>query len=256
MLTTFHGRPLPEPLVDFSSPEGRLLLGEAIAGGTAESYFPLAAHLHTQAEPAWCGLGTLVTVLNALKIDPGRVWKGPWRFFGEELLICCKSLELATAEGLSLTEVGCMAACNAAEVDISVASERSLEAFREDLLASVRAPAGPFLVANYGRAALGQTGDGHFSPLAAWHPATDRVLVLDVARFKYPPHWVPTPLLFDAMCTPDSTSGASRGWLRIGRRTGAVDGLPPGAEELLERLERIGGGCIAPSQPPDTSLDR
>ena len=49
------------------------------------------ANLHTQTEPAWCGFGTLVTVLNALEIDPGRVWKGPWRFFGEELLICCKA---------------------------------------------------------------------------------------------------------------------------------------------------------------------
>ena len=37
--------------------------------------------------------------------------------------------------------------------------------------------------------ALLQTGDGHFSPVAGYHAGTDSVLVLDVARFKYPPYW-------------------------------------------------------------------
>ena len=38
---------------------------------------------------------------------------------------------------------------------------------------------------------LGQTGDGHFSPIGGYDAASDQVLLLDVARFKYPPHWVP-----------------------------------------------------------------
>ena len=33
-----------------------------------------------QDEPAFCGLGTLVTALNALAVDPGRIWKGVRRF--------------------------------------------------------------------------------------------------------------------------------------------------------------------------------
>ncbi|MCK6516732.1 phytochelatin synthase family protein, partial [Myxococcota bacterium] len=57
--TSLYRRPLPAELIDFSSPQGRRLLAEAIALGTAESFFPLVAQLHTQAEPAWCGLGTL-----------------------------------------------------------------------------------------------------------------------------------------------------------------------------------------------------
>jgi len=32
--------------------------------------------------------------LNALSIDPGRVWKGPWRWFSEEMLDCCTPLEV------------------------------------------------------------------------------------------------------------------------------------------------------------------
>jgi len=46
------------------------------------------------------------------------------------------------------------------------------------------------LIASYDRASLGQTGNGHFSPIGGYHMERDLVLVLDVARFKYPPHWV------------------------------------------------------------------
>lgn len=242
---SFHRRPLPADLIAFGSPEGRALLADAIAQGTAEAFFPLVAHLHTQSEPAWCGLGTLVTVLNALQIDPGRTWKGSWRWFGEEMLTCCKSLDLATAEGLTLLEVGCLARCNGADVLVFPAEPDTLDAFRQTLLASVRAPEGPFVVANYARGVLGQTGSGHFSPLAAWHAATDRVLVLDVARFKYPPHWVPTEQLWRAMSEPDPASSGPRGWLVLDRAQ-----QPPlpadDAVALADRLAQLGAPSCCP----------
>jgi len=216
-MTSFHRRSLPDDLIAFASPRGRAMLIESLAAGDGAAFYPLVAHLHTQAEPAWCGFGTLVTVLNALEIDPGRVWKGAWRFFGEELLNCCKSMELAAAEGLSLTEVACLAQCNGASTQLQHAEEDGLAAFTETLLCSLRAPAGPFVVANYDRAALGQTGAGHFSPLAAWHAASQQVLVLDVARFKYPPHWVPLARLWQAMQVPDPSTTKARGYLVIDR---------------------------------------
>jgi glutathione gamma-glutamylcysteinyltransferase len=231
---SYHRRPLPEPHVDFSSPEGRQLLREALADGTAEAFFPLIAHLHTQAEPAWCGLGTLVTVLNALQIDPGRTWKGPWRWFGEELLDCCKKLDAVGAEGLSLHEVACLARCNGASVREVHGDEG---AFRADLLTTVRSPAGPFFVANYDRQALGQTGAGHFSPVAAWHAASDRALVLDVARFKYPPHWVDAATLWAATQVQDPATGAARGWLVMERGDRADY---EGVQALLDRLGALG----------------
>jgi glutathione gamma-glutamylcysteinyltransferase len=243
---SFHRRPLPDDLVAFASPQGRVLLREALMAGDAEAFFPLVAHLHTQAEPAWCGIGTLVTVLNALEIDPGRVWKGPWRFFGEELLICCKSLELAAAEGLTLAEVACLAQCNGAQVQMVRAEPDGLAAFRAALLASLRAPAGPFVVVNYDRAALGQTGSGHFSPLAAWHQASDQVLILDVARFKYPPHWVPLSRLWTAMQGLDGATAQPRGYLLM-ERAGETMVRPAGLEQLLNRLHAVGAGqCLTP----------
>jgi glutathione gamma-glutamylcysteinyltransferase len=214
---TFHRKALPEDLVAFDSAEGRQLLVEAMTAGTAASFFPLVAQLHTQADPAWCGLGSLVTTLNALGIDPQRTWKGPWRHFSEELLICCKALEDAANEGLTLVEVGCLAHCNGAEVRVVVAEPHTLPTFRADLQQSARGTAGPFLVVNYARPALGQTGSGHFSPLGAWHEGRDLALILDVARFKYPPHWVPTERLWQAMREVDPDTGHERGWLVLAR---------------------------------------
>ncbi|MCK6523194.1 phytochelatin synthase family protein [Myxococcota bacterium] len=233
---SLYRRPLPADLIDFSSPEGRRLLAESIRAGTAEAFFPLVAQLHTQAEPAWCGLGTLVTVLNALEIDPGRAWRGPWRWFGEELLDCCKSMELVRAEGLTLDEVACLARCNGADVDVHRANPNDLVSFRAALEASCRAPKGPFLVAGYGRGALGQTGDGHYSPLAAWHPGEDRVLILDVARFKYPPHWAPVEALWRAMGTIDKATSSPRGWLQLRRAEAMPQALDAEAEALAAKL--------------------
>ena len=93
MTTSFYRRPLPEGLVPFASDEGRAVFREALEAGTMEGFFALAEQFHTQAEPAFCGLGTLVIVLNALAIDPGRRWRGAWRWFAEELLDCCVPLE-------------------------------------------------------------------------------------------------------------------------------------------------------------------
>lgn len=56
-----------------------------------------------------------------------------------------------------------------------------------------------------------QTGTGHFSPVGGYHAESDMVLILDVARFKYPPHWVPLPLLWEAMNTTDEKTGQQRG---------------------------------------------
>ena len=67
------------------------------------------------------------------------------------------------------------------------------------------------LVLNYSRKTLGQTGDGHFSPIGGYHEREDMVLILDVARFKYPPYWIPLPMAFEAMQGLDSTTEQPRG---------------------------------------------
>jgi hypothetical protein len=214
---TFYRRPLPEGLTPFASAGGRLLFQEALAEGGMQGWFALAEQFHTQSDPAFCGLGSLVMALNALEIDPGRIWKGAWRWYSEELLDCCLPLAEVQSKGVTLEELACLARCNGAHALPQYADTADVNALREAIVQAATSPRGPILIASYARRVLGQTGDGHFSPVAGYHRGRDLVLVLDVARFKYPPHWIPLPLLHEAMQPVDPTSGRSRGWIMLER---------------------------------------
>jgi glutathione gamma-glutamylcysteinyltransferase len=213
---TLYRRPLPTDTVAFSSPEGRLLFSEALASGGLDGYFPLAEQFHTQSDPSFCGLGSLVVALNALGIDPGRLWKGPWRWFAEDLLDCCVPLPEVQKRGLDIDELSCLARCNGAEVQVTRADEQNLGAWRDAIATASHGQA--VVIAAYDRSAMAQTGSGHYSPIGGYHAARDLTLVLDVARFKYPPHWVSAEQLWRAMHPIDPATGRSRGWIVLRRR--------------------------------------
>lgn len=250
---SFYRRPLPDALVPFSSPDGRALFREALALGGMEGYFPLAEHFHTQSEPAFCALGSLVVVLNALSIDPSRPWKGPWRWYAEDLLDCCDPLDQVRVRGLTLPRFTCLARCNGVTADLKYAAEHDVEAFRSDVAAA--GAGGPAVIVSFGRAALGQTGDGHYSPVGGFHPEKDLVLVLDVARFKYPPFWVPLATLHAAMLPHDPDTGRSRGWVVVAR-DGTRDGQAyriacenPGWRAAVDRLRETLPAAIERARP-------
>jgi len=224
-----------------------------------EAFFPLIEQFHTQADPAFCGLGSLVMVLNALGVDPGRVWRGPWRWFSEELLDCCTPLSAVRIAGVTLDEVACLARCNGAEVQLGSPVQTALAEFRAAVDASTRA-ASPLMIASYSRSALGQTGAGHFSPIGGYHAGSDSVLVLDVARFKYPPHWVQLPVLFEAMRDIDPVTGRTRGWVTLKKRAVAsavsrflvcTEGIA--TRVIIQRLLALSAEAL--SERPPASLD-
>lgn len=220
MHQSLYRRPLPANAIAFASPEGRQVFAEALAAGGLEGYFALAEQFHTQSDPAFCGLGSLVVALNALGIDPGRLWKGPWRWFAEDLLDCCVPLAEVKERGLDLDELACLARCNGAEVELQRANANDLEAWRAAIAHAAEQEA--VIIASYDRAAMGQTGSGHFSPIGGHHAARDLVLVLDVARFKYPPHWVSAEQLWQAMQSIDPVTGKARGWISLRRRSHGI----------------------------------
>ncbi len=186
----FYRRQLPDTCISFSSEEGQKIFKEALQTGHMNCYFRLAAQFRTQDEPAFCGLSSLVMVLNSLEVDPGKVWKGVWRWYHENMLDCCEPLDDVKKHGINFDQFVCLAYCNYLTVDATRGTkELTYNSFRH-MLKEYTKREDVFSVLSYSRSVLGQTGDGHFSPIGGYHPDRDLVLILDVARFKYPPHWV------------------------------------------------------------------
>jgi len=211
---TIFRRPLPAPAVELSSARGVELFSEALTAGTARCFFRLMEQLHTQNEPQFCGLATLVTVLNALNVDPQRRWKGNWRFYSEELLDCV-SLSVVREKGIDFDKLASLARCNGLVVSAQRATSTTLDDFRQ-AVSQASASEKSCLVLAYSRQAVGQTGSGHYSPLGAYHAPSDMVLILDCARFKYRPHWLPTELMWNAMNHVDPDTQLSRGFMHMG----------------------------------------
>jgi glutathione gamma-glutamylcysteinyltransferase len=242
-------RVLPKTLTSLNSPQGQDYLVHALVNKTAASYLPLTLHFANQSDPAFCGITTLLVVLNAMSIDPHTRWKGGWRYFGDEESLlgrCCLSVDHVQSLGITMDEFYRLASCQGLRVHMKRAissnsnsinaatingasdasplpsSMGSLEEFRRDVISVLtdrsstpgltKKKVQAMMVVSFGRSGLQQTGDGHFSPVAAYHSETDQVLVLDVARFKYPPYWVSVKDLFEAMTLLDQATRLPRGW--------------------------------------------
>lgn len=213
----FFRRILPEECISFYSEEGKAIFSEALSTGHMNCYFKLAAQFRTQDEPAYCGLSTLVMILNALDVDPGVVWKGPWRWYHENMLDCCIPLNIIKNEGINLEQFACIAECNSLLTTCIRPDQDSSDAFRQ-VINEYTQRDDAFIVATYSRKVLKQTGDGHFSPIAGFHPGKDLVLIMDTARFKYPPHWIKVSLLLKAMNAQDKSTGLSRGYIILKKK--------------------------------------
>ena len=208
--------PLPQGLVAFDSPEGRALLFRSTANA---DYFPLAEHFVTEEHLTYCGPASMVMVLNGLGVPaPETPEFGEYRYFTQDSLFARADVreiadpDAVSKNGMTLREVGAALGQYGVNVTVYHADESSLDEFRR-LAAENLAREGDFIIVNYLRTAVGQVGGGHFSPVAAYDEESDRFLILDVARYKYPPVWVPAEDLFSAMDTVDSDSGERRGFI-------------------------------------------
>lgn len=237
---------MPLPSIALNSVEGKQLFQEAMTStvkGGLGCYFPLSEQFITQSEPAFCSLSSLAMVLNALSYDPKRIWKGPWRWFTEELLQCdssdcCGNIEKVKNQGLDFDQFLSVIKCQG----VYVTSQRvfntgttgsgtgpepengtgidnntdDYEQFKSILsnICSNDNNSDRFMIVNYCRSVLGQTGTGHYrytytsvlyivflrlfylilyccymlyyvSPIGGYHAASESVLILDVVRIAY-----------------------------------------------------------------------
>ncbi|KAJ2074404.1 hypothetical protein GGI03_001322 [Coemansia sp. RSA 2337] len=218
---SYYRRELPTDLVSFTSAAGRKLFKESLNEGYAEGYFNLAGNFTVQSEPAYCGPSSLAMVLNALEVDPGRTWKGVWRWYSDELLESCRTESDLKANGITFDQFLCLASSHA-----QVVAKRGAQASREEFLRDIMYVTqrdDVFMVLSFSRPVLGQTGDGHFSPIGAYHPESRMALVLDSARYKYPSWFGDVDTLYDSLQPVDSETGLPRGYFLISRLDSRLD---------------------------------
>lgn len=225
-LGTFQERCLLEGEVSFSSQKGRQLFTEALDNGYMENYFFLSEQFHTQSESTSGGRASLAMVLNSLRIDPMRTWKGAWRWFSEQNLCCGDDAEPSRgrAESLTFNMFECMARCNGAhvmahrspdEADNGDASRAFTDLFRDTVRASSRTSEREFIVVCYSGPVV---GPGNFVPIGGYHEETDSVLLMDVKRFADPLHWAPLRDVVGAMGRTDPSTGKPNGYLHLRTR--------------------------------------
>jgi hypothetical protein len=234
-------------LVPFASPESVQRLARS---QHKVDFFHLANHFESQSNKAFCGPTSSVIVLNALRSDNDRIPKpeDPTLlgddvkklvppgfdplfhrytqndFFTPQVEQVKSRLEVfgkprgtggaaRPDPGIQLRQLAAMLTAHRLEVTARVVDDRLDEAtIRRELMDNLGAE-GNYVIVNYHRPALGQTGGGHISPLGAYDQASDSFLILDVNPNGQTWVWASATALIKAMRTKDVVE--NRGYLLI-----------------------------------------
>ncbi|MCG8531799.1 MAG: phytochelatin synthase family protein [Desulfovibrionales bacterium] len=233
-------------LVPWNVKEGQNRLGTAHA---KNDFYQLAHFFQPQINPLYCGIASATIVLNALRqpekkapsqraleVTKPQVWGGgqvPYPAYSQFTLLnektdAIKSRKLIQLKnitpqnthdaknfdpGLTLAQLKGILETYDLKADVNYADDpREIESFRAHIIKVLKDKTS-FIVANFKGKTFGAPTGGHISPLAAYHKASDSVLILDVAGHKNPWYWVPVRDLYLAMHTMDGPH--HRGWITI-----------------------------------------
>jgi len=202
--------------IEWDSSEGLSRLQKSHA---KENFWNLLRFYESQIRPTYCSVATSVIGLNALSIEaPQSKFLGKYRmftqeeFFSEQVSAMIDQTEVEK-RGMSLAELA--AALKTFPIKVSKYDAQDLSSTEiRDLLIAALKNSNQCVLALYQRKELQQVGGGHWSPIAAYDAESDSFLILDVARFKYPPVWINASAFIEALRTTN-IYGESRGFLII-----------------------------------------
>lgn len=237
-------------LVPFASAEGLNRLARTPA---RDDFAPLANQFEAQATIAFCGPTSAAIVLNALRPQGNNAPRDRSRLRSEDARYLPPSLELTVPRytqesviatgrktraqvfgepatingktvrdgGYQLRQLDQLLQAHALATRLVIADEKVADNdIRRDLIDNLNRP-GDYVIVNYRRAAVGQSGGGHISPLAAYDTTSDSVLVLDVNPSHYPWVWMPLSTLIRGMRTTDV--GENRGYILVQAKARVFD---------------------------------
>lgn len=205
-------------LAYLNTPQGKTRL---LAAQWNDTYFQVSPYIDTQENQGFCGIASMAASLNSLpQLDrPFSADDWPYRYFTQDNLFTVQSSKvkakpIVAASGLTLEQMQLFLNALNIKSSVSFGSALSADTLRNLLKSTLNRP-DQRLIVDFSRQSLQQEGHGHFSPIAAYDAVSDSVLILDVAKFKYPPFWVNVNDLLGSIQTIDSDSGKSRGILLI-----------------------------------------
>lgn len=221
---------LPSNTIAFSSTQGQKLLKTA-PEEYSQQYWQLAKFFTTENGTTFCGPASDVMVLNALEIQPAlapahtqySIFDQSNIFYNKNLIKDKITPQLVYARGLTIEQTAKIineqdTIGSKAQAKVFHANEfKDEKYFKNKLLNSMKA--GKYIIINYKRADMDAQGGGHFSPLAAYNPNKDMWLLMDVARYKYPPAWIKTSDLYKAIQAKDSSSNKPRGIIIVSKES-------------------------------------
>lgn len=232
-------------LVPFASSEG---LARLARSPDRVDFGHLANAFEGQENIAFCGVASSVIVLNALRDRDGhfekpkddRLLPKSWGvelrpglellyhrytqgdFFTpetdavkrrDEVLGQPRTPGAPRDGGLQLRQLAQLLAVHGVAVQLRVADDAlNAAAIKRELIENLSTE-NDYALVNYSRAAVGQPGGGHISPLGAYDPGSDSFLVLDVNPNTQPWVWVPAAALIKGMQTRDVAE--NRGYLLV-----------------------------------------
>ncbi|OGT49136.1 MAG: hypothetical protein A3F17_06675 [Gammaproteobacteria bacterium RIFCSPHIGHO2_12_FULL_41_15] len=211
---------LPKKLIALSSSVGNKFF---IRSYSSNYFWPLALQFVTQENLAYCSIASSVMVLNALNIPaPAFSTHGPFKMFTQDNFFTPAVEKILPAtlikkQGSTLDQINQALVTFPVSIITIHADKITVNQFRV-LAKKIITTNNSYIIINFLRTKLGEQGMGHMSPLVAYDSRSDRFLMLDVARYRYPPVWIKTQNLWNAMHTIDEDAHAYRGFLVVSKK--------------------------------------
>jgi hypothetical protein len=211
---------------DLTYPENSILLAsqpgrQLMQGAHGNTCLRLLQHLTTQQTQAYCAVASAATVLNALALPrPTDFMIYPYHYFNQADIFSRAVLKedilpkKVNAHGMTLPQLASVLRVYGAKVMIVHVASADDKASKAVLIRALQS-SNQYVIINFSRAALGEVGHGHFSPLCGYNSQAKRALLLDVARYKYPVMWFPISSIMKAMATRDHSTQQFRGFLVV-----------------------------------------
>ena len=218
--STVNALPLPSNLIALNSAGGMELLNLSTPS-LQKDYWRLSQYFVTEKGLSYCAPASIVMVLNAMGIKPKIAPEHyPYPLFTQDNLLYNDTIlknhiypALIKHQGLTLAQAGFVIKQYVNDTNVMYGSDiESLDDFKNFMINAIN---NGYVIVNFYRKDLNEIGGGHFSPIAAYSYKSDRFLILDVARYKYPAAWVKSEALFKAIQEIDSISQKSRGFIFV-----------------------------------------